>query len=100
VVPDDIQPYDILIVRAFTEQTHAAFVKFRNNLVFGDQNEEPFFSLQSTGVASLKVKSKKGKMLLSESVNFVSALVDCEYGLVIYKSDSGEGVCNVNGGVV
>src|SRR5690606_35805225 len=43
VVPDDIQPYDILIGRSFTEQPHVAFVKFRNNLVFGDQNEEPFF---------------------------------------------------------
>lgn len=77
VVPDLVQPIDVLLGRSFTDIPTVAYVKIGNSLYFGQEDEPPFCNLEWRNVTNKKpITVENSITLLKNQINFIQVQDD------------------------
>lgn len=74
VVPDDVQPYDIIIGRSFTELPHVSYYKIDDKLVFQEREQSVFAENPVIEHRDLRITSVETVKLPPASMNCIKGM--------------------------
>ena len=82
IVPDEVQEYDMILGRSFTEQPNVTYIKVGNTLQFREKNEFPFHAFPELESEPAFVRVVEDVEIEPNSVHFIK-LVAQDHGITV-----------------
>lgn len=73
VVPKNAQEVDVILGRTFTEQTHLAYYRVGDQLVFGYSETQPFCDFPEADKQGKHIQITKGQVIRKNHINVIQA---------------------------
>lgn len=78
VVQDEVQEYDLIVGRTFTDKDNVTFIKTNNEVIFDYNMVFPFAEVEYCTTNMLTARSSQNQILRANEVNIVKATVNQE----------------------